>query len=99
MEGCKRRIVLIGKRIMIVCMCIMLLCGCSCGDKAGRNETLLVDKSTLNTYGRFCPYFSNSYICSFFFFLSYPCEQGPLCTSHLHAPKQCRYIAQNRLVC
>ena len=49
MEGCKRRIVLIGKRIMIVCMCIMLLCGCSCGDKAGRNETLLVDKSTLNT--------------------------------------------------
>ena len=49
MEGCKRRIVLIGKRIMIVCMCIMLLCGCSCGDKAGRNETILVDKSTLNT--------------------------------------------------
>ena len=34
------------KKLMAIGMCMMLLCGCSCGDKAGRNEKLLVDSSS-----------------------------------------------------
>ena len=34
------------KKFVAIGMCMMLLCGCSCGDKAGRNEKLLVDSSS-----------------------------------------------------
>ena len=46
MKECKRRLASISKRMLGVCMCVMLLCGCSCGDKAGRNKKILVDSSS-----------------------------------------------------
>lgn len=46
MKECKRRLASISKRMLGVCMCAMLLCGCSCGDKAGRNKKILVDSSS-----------------------------------------------------